>query len=545
MLFQPSNITPDEINSTGTVDLTQDLTVSWKVSGNSAMTAYKITIYQNDSASTQMYTTGKTALVNPFWGVNYAGDVQYFSATITAATLSSASITNGNEYKLLITQWWSANDSVEQMSASVFIGRANPTLLLTAIPNPLEDKQASFTATYSQAQGDPIKWVRWQIGYPTEESGVYDSFVDTGNIYGTGELQVDYDGFLPDTTYAVKCTVETSNGIDITTGWNEFYVDYALPSTSGDANACQIQGDCGVWLSWERNLSADGYSIMRKTNGDNRLVKIADVASTAGQIRDYSARSGNTYTYYVFPTGSLAYITQPMISNAISVQYWFWAIIEAKPTGTENEYSVERTYLFRYSVSEGNTSNNNAPQISQNFTRFPTRQGVSANYATGTLSGYIGTISYESLTYSDTVTQAQALFDLSTTTNTLFLLDPKGNFRKIHTSAATTLQIDHKKKPMPQTMTISWVEVGPTDGVHAIMYPGGDFYPVDRVIFSSVEVDTATGALMWTVPDNYTGTGSVLSIASGVLRQDDSGSFLPATLALNDSTKILTASVSE
>jgi len=545
LLFQPSNITPDEINGTGTVDLTQDLTVSWKVSGNSAMTAYKITIYQNDSASTQLYTTGKTTLVTPFWGVNYAGEVQYFSATITAGTLSTAGIANGYEYKLLITQWWSADDSVEQMSASVFIGRANPTLLLTAIPDPLEDKQASFTATYSQAQGDSIKWVRWQIGYPTDEDGVYDSFIDTGNIYGTGELRVDYDGFLPETTYAVKCTVETANGVDITTGWNEFYVDYPLPQTSGNATACQIQGDCGVWLSWERNLSADGYAIMRQTAGDNRLIKIADVASTAGQIRDYSAKSGNTYTYYVFPTGSLAYITQPMVSNSISVQYWIWAIIEATATGNSNEFSVERTYLFRYSVNEGSISNNNTPQISQNFTRFPTRQGVGANYATGTVAGYIGTISRDTMTYADTANQAQALFDLSTTTNALFLLDPKGNFRRIHTSAPTTLQIDHKKKPMPQTMTVSWVEIGTAEGIHAIMYPGGDFYPVDRVIFTSVEVDVSTGALMWTVPEEYAGTGSVLSMSNGVLKQDDSGSFLPATMTLDSATMLLSAEVAD
>lgn len=545
MLNQPSNITPDEINGTGTVDITQDLTVSWKVSGNSAMTDYEIVIYENNAASTQVYTTGKTTLLTPFWGVNYAGVVQYFSVTIPSASLTAAGMYNGEEYKMLITQWWSADDSVSQMTASIFVTRANPTLALSAVSDPLTDNEATFTATYSQAQGDPIKWVRWQIAY-ADEDGKENPFIDTGNIYGTGELQVSYDGFLTGTAYSVRCTVETAAGVDITTDWNDFDVEYTLPAASGDATACQVQGDAGVWVSWERDLSADGYAIMRKAQNENRLIKIADTSSTAGQIRDYSAKSGQTYTYYIFPTGSLAYLSQPMVTNDVAVQYWFWSIVEAIPTSIKNEFSVERTYLFRYSVSEGSMNNNNAPQISQNFTRYPTRQGVNANYMTGTLTGYIGTIDKGAMTYSDSAAQAQAIFNLSTTTNALFLLDPKGNFRRIHTSAATSLQIDHKKRQMPQSMTVSWVEVGTTENVHAIMYPGGDYYPVDRIIFSTIGVNLSTGALEWTVPDNYSGTGSMLSMNSdGELSQNDSGSFLPATLTLDSDTKVLTAEVTE
>lgn len=545
MLNQPSNITPDEINGTGTVDITQNLTVSWKVSGSSAMTAYEIVIYQNNAASTQVYTTGKVTLSTPFWGVNYAGVVQYFSVTIPSSTLTSAGMSNGNEYKMLITQWWSSTMSVTQMTASIFITRATPTLTLSAIDDPLADNEATFTATYSQAQGDSIRWVRWQIAY-ADDDGKANPFVDTGNIYGTGELQVSYDGFLSGTEYSVKCTVETANGVVVTTDWNDFDVEYSLPAATGDATACQVQGDVGVWVSWEQVLDADGYSIMRKEKDENRLIKIADTAATAGQIRDYSAKSGCVYTYYIFPTGSLAYLSEPMVSNEVSVQYWFWAIVEASATAISNEFSVERTYLFRYSVSEGSMNNNNAPQVTQNFTRFPTRQGVNANYMTGTVTGYIGTIDRDAMTYSDSVAQAQAVLNLSTTANALFLLDPKGNFRKIHTSAATSLQIDHTKRQMPQSMTVSWVEVGTTENVHTVMYPGGDFYPIDRVIFSTVKVNRSTGALEWTVPDNYGGTGSMLTMNSnGELVQDNSGSFLPATMALDSATMVLSAEITE
>ena len=544
MIFQPSNITPDEINGTGTIDVGEDLAVSWRVSGDSAMTAYQIDIMQNDTASTAVYSTGKITLGSPFWGIDYAGNVQYYTATITSATMTSAGMTNGNEYKLLITQWWSNSDYVEQTTASLFITRSAPTLSIDAISSPITNKEYSFTATYSQAQGDTVKWVRWQIAYDDTEDS---PFLDTGNIYGTGELQVDYDGFLTGNTYSIKCTVETENGVDVTTGWVDFAVSYTLSPASGTANACQINGDNCVWVSWDEVQSADGYSIMRQTVGEGRLVKIADVESTAGQLRDYSACSGNTYIYYVFPTGSLSYLTEPMATQAITVQYWKWAVIEAEITdNTTGTYAVVASHIFRYNASEGSFSNNNSPQLSANFTRYPTRQGTTQNYVSGSLTGYIGTISGDTHEYSDTLTQARALFELSSTENALFLSDPKGNFRRIHTAAASTLTRDSKKKSMPQTVTISWAEVGDADSVHVIMYAGGDYYPKDRVILSSININTETGALMWTVPDNYQGSGSMLSLnADGELIQNNAGSFLPATMSLDQSTGVVSATLAD
>ena len=544
MLFQPSNITPDEINGTGTVDVTQDVEVSWLVNGNSAMIAYEIAFYENNAESTLVYTTGKVTLVgSPFWGVNYDGTVIPFSVVLD--DLADNGLSNGNEYKMLITQWWSADDSVTQFTASLILARATPVLTMDAIPDPLEDKAASFTATYSQAQGDAIKWVRWRIAYADDAEN---PFVDTGYIYGTGELQVDYDGFLTDNSYSVNCTVETENGVQATTGWVDFDVSYTLATTTAGATACQLANSSSVWVSWDRIESADGYSIMRQTVGENRLIKIADVESTTGQIRDYSARSGQSYIYYVFPVGALAYLTEPMQTDIVKVQYWYWAIIEAEPVpGEKNTFSAEAGYYFKYGqggVTEGQISNNNAPQLSQNFTRYPTRQGITANYKTGTVSGYIGTINRSTVEYSDTVSQSEALFELSNTENALFLLDPKGHFLRIHTAAATTLTIDHKNKAMPQTVTISWVEVGSAENIHLIMYPGGDFYPVDRVILSTVEIDTDTGALLWTVPDEYPGSGSVLSLnADGALIQNASGSYNAATMELDQDTGILSATI--
>ena len=149
-LFQPTNIYPSSLGElgNGTVDITKPLAVSWQVNGNSAMTAFSLTICKNDAASTQVYSTGKLTEGCPFYGTDYAGNTVLFTYTIPASALSGAGMENGQQYKLLIQQWWGATDaeSVIQRSASVFLTRADPVLTVAAIPSPLTVRKYAFTA---------------------------------------------------------------------------------------------------------------------------------------------------------------------------------------------------------------------------------------------------------------------------------------------------------------------------------------------------------------------------------------------------------------
>ena len=247
MLFQPTYIQPSEQwgIGNGTIDATQDLVVKWQVNGNSAMTAYQITIYENNAASTQKYTTGKITTNCPFYPIKYDGSIELFSHTITSAQLSTAGITNGSDYKIVITQWWSANDYVTQSSASIFNTRNMPTLTINAIPSPVTQRAYSFTANYSQTQGDALNWARWQI------VDVNDNIIlDTQNIYGTSQLQCDYDGFFTGQTYKIKCTVQTESGIEVSTGWVTFTVSYQTAEWASGLQAdCTANKSC-VSLDW-------------------------------------------------------------------------------------------------------------------------------------------------------------------------------------------------------------------------------------------------------------------------------------------------------
>lgn len=252
MLFQPTNIFPSSRGElgNGTIDATKDLVVSWQVNGNSPMVAFRIVIYKNDAASTQVYSTGKLTDGTPFYGTNYAGNVQFFTYAISASTLSHAGITNGDEYKLVITQWWGSTDeqSVMQTSAAAFITRSTPVLTLDNVPDTMAARDYTFTANYEQAQGDTINWIRWQIAFADDTAN---PFYDTQNIYGTAQLQTYYDGFFRGNEYAVRVRIQTENGIEADTGWVSFAVEFDSNPLSGVVKASKAcDGRSAVLVEW-------------------------------------------------------------------------------------------------------------------------------------------------------------------------------------------------------------------------------------------------------------------------------------------------------
>lgn len=288
-LQMATNITPDVFSGVGgeVFDATEGLEVSWQVNGSSPMTAYQIVIQSYDENSTQLYTTGKVALSQPFYGTNYKGNVQFFEAIkISASALAGAGISNGNSYKMVITQWWGETDaqSVTQNSAAIIEAWSHPTLVMGEISSPIASRKNVFTATFNQAQGDSINWIRWQIA----QNNDYDNLLyDSGNIYGTSELKMEYDGFFTGLSYAVQCSVQTQSGQEVSTGWILFEVEYAIDSPNGKLNAEVACNSEGVAINWSsaRNIEGIGNGPYDITNGRLNIDKGSTVVwNTANGI---------------------------------------------------------------------------------------------------------------------------------------------------------------------------------------------------------------------------------------------------------------------
>lgn len=260
-LQMATNITPDVFSGVGgeTFDANVGLDVSWQVNGTSPMVAYRIVIQSYNESSTQLYSTGKVALANPFYGTNYKGNVQFFQAnTISASALAGAGITNGNSYKMVITQWWGATDaqSVTQNSAAIIAAWSKPTLTMGELPNPITSRIYTFTATFDQAQGDTINWIRWQVAPADDTDNV---LYDSGNIYGTSELRLDYDGLFTGVSYAVQCSVQTQSGMEVSTGWVTFNVSYPVSEPDGVLTAQMMCDVKGINVNWSSARSTVGY----------------------------------------------------------------------------------------------------------------------------------------------------------------------------------------------------------------------------------------------------------------------------------------------
>ena len=292
-LQMATNITPDSLSGVGSAvfNALDGLQVTWQVNGVSPLLAYQIVLQENDDNSTQVYTTGKVVLDNPFYGVNYKGQTVFFDADlISAATLSTAGVTNGNAYKMVITQWWGATDadSVTQNSPALIEAWTPPTLTMAAIPATLTERTHSFTASFSQAEGDTISWVRWRIAVSGQESN---PLLDTGNIYGTSQLQVDYDSFFTGTTYAVCCDVETIAGQDVTTGWVSFDVNYSTIKPNGLLEVqCRCDGSIGV--NWSTARSTIG-----KSTGDYSITSDGNLVLEPGAYVDWSTENEEPISY--------------------------------------------------------------------------------------------------------------------------------------------------------------------------------------------------------------------------------------------------------
>lgn len=264
-IFQPSNIIPSSFAGIGlgVLDVNDNINISWQVNGNSPMTAFQIQIYNNTQVANAnpIYNTGVLTVGIPtggFYGVDNKGNPKQFLYTPNE-TWANWGLTNGNEYKMIITQYWGDNNSqsITEWSGSVFITRTTPTLILQYNNSnfdgsaPIENAIATFTAVYEQAQFDSINYVRWQVRDSQNQI-----LEDTGLI-NTSELSYTYNKFFTNNTYSINCIVETQNGIQVSTGWVDFAVSYPLANSTGGVNV-RFTNDNAVLVSWQQALDIPG-----------------------------------------------------------------------------------------------------------------------------------------------------------------------------------------------------------------------------------------------------------------------------------------------
>lgn len=188
-------------------------------------------------------------------------------------------------------------------------------------------------------------------------------------------------------------------------------------------------------------------------------------------VWDYGAKSqGGPYTYFIYGFDTdvgFAKIT----AEPVNPCFWAWTLIEAEHqqytlslADNLERYNVLAAYVFMNNVATGAISNNAAPGIAENFTRYPTVMKSPVNYQSGTLTALIGRVTMGD--YNDSISLRDAIFALSTSNHDLFLKNRKGDLLKVEIGGAISMQTGDNSVKQEQTAQIPWVEVDSADGAY-------------------------------------------------------------------------------
>ena len=226
--------------------------------------------------------------------------------------------------------------------------------------------------------------------------------------------------------------------------------------------------------SFEAGEFSDAKVVMdiyREDIFTGKLQKLYSVDEDSESIRDFSWLSNNTYKYYAYGRigdryASINEFTQEPICR---LQHSYFLLETLQDEEQPNAYRVLRYWRFGNNLSQGAMSNNNTPSFLSNFTKYRLKQPTSRNSKSGVLQALISnTING---VYNDTTKQMEELYALSSSNNTFFLKDTKGNLYMVAISNAITQTINTKSNKKEVSISLSWEEIGDCEGISIVQLP--------------------------------------------------------------------------
>lgn len=216
------------------------------------------------------------------------------------------------------------------------------------------------------------------------------------------------------------------------------------------------------------------FIIKRRKIGENYFKTIASVdipeeGLDEFKLVDYSACSGEKYQYVVFPITAQKY-QSPIYSPVINVSWDRWTLMICDEQETkENELILDRAFIFDLNIQSGAMQNNNKKTIIENFTPYPRVQSSPSCYWSGSLSGLLGYIAADLITYVQTPKMLADFKNLSLNTKRKFLKDRDGNLFEIE--LADQVSIDNTDNLIIdlKTKSLSWVEVADATDISIIL----------------------------------------------------------------------------
>ena len=216
------------------------------------------------------------------------------------------------------------------------------------------------------------------------------------------------------------------------------------------------------------------FIIKRRKIGENYFKTIASVdipkeGLDEFKLVDYSACSGEKYQYVVFPITAQKY-QSPIYSPVINVSWDRWTLMICDEQETkENELILDRAFIFDLNIRSGAMQNNNKKTIIENFTPYPRVQSSPSCYWSGSLSGLLGYIAADLITYVQTPKMLDDFKNLSLSTKRKFLKDRDGNLFEVELAGQVSIDNTDNLIIDLKTKSLSWVEVADATDISIIL----------------------------------------------------------------------------
>jgi len=244
----PINLSPNG----STVDAEQDVTISWRNSGDRQY-HFNLKIYES-ATSSLVYESGKTTTFNTF-------------TVIPANTL-----TNGVVYKYTVTIYNQLNETATS-DWVLFECSSSPTCSFTNITDGGEILNSAYTFEGSYIQDESVDIRSWlMILYDSEQE-----ILSMTDEQFSDDISHEFAGLNNEDDYYVELQVRSQKGLLGTTGKIHFTTRYEIPANVLELASENVAAKAGIRLSWnviqiigrifEGNITYQDNEKVNLTNG--------------------------------------------------------------------------------------------------------------------------------------------------------------------------------------------------------------------------------------------------------------------------------------
>lgn len=175
--------------------------------------------------------------------------ISNYDNTSGVATLASAlpvAPTVGTSYEIYSNNVTS--------TAYFFRARTTPSLVMEAVPNIVNSKSYTFSATYAQEENVGYRYYQWTV---YDQRGVV---IRQSDEINTGIIEYTFDGFINGNTYGIGLVLENQDGVVLTIQPTYFVVNYDQPQIDNPPTATVNCEHVAVDLTWSPLLINTGVA---------------------------------------------------------------------------------------------------------------------------------------------------------------------------------------------------------------------------------------------------------------------------------------------